>query len=212
MRMARILKWDMTYEYRAWPGPEDILAATIRRDFQSQQMEDRTDDYLLPVGRSALTFLPKIRAGKKFEIKQKIRTDAAVEIWRRIFSEKFPLNPNVQPILEAVYPSATLTEGALDTPRRLVRMLMPHAFFCRVRKTRLSLRKGACKAEITEIEALGKEAMTVALECKKLSPVADYLHAQGSPLLPNIDYGTWLRAQIKRRSSIGLVDDRRWPP
>ncbi|MBA4225561.1 MAG: hypothetical protein C0456_02930 [Hyphomonas sp.] len=200
--MGRILKWDMTCEYRAWPDQDDALAATIRRHFQSRHREDRTDDYLLPVSRCSLSFLPKIRAGKKFEIKQKIRTEGAIEIWRRILSESFPLHPNAQRVLEAVYPGARFSGGALDTPGRLVGALMPNAFICRVRKTRLTFRKGACKAEITQIEALGKETLTVALECSKLAPLADYLQKQGSSLLPNIDYGTWLRAQLKRHHSL----------
>lgn len=207
--MGRILKWDMTCEYRTWPDQDDALAATIRRDFQSRQMEDRMDDYLLPAGASSLTFLPKIRAGKKLEIKQKVRTEGEIEIWRRILSEKFPLEPSVQRVLETVYPGVRFSADALDTPGRLVRTLMPHAFVCRVRKTRLTLQKGGCKAEITEIEALGKEALTVALECSKFSPVADYLRKQGNSLLPNINYGAWLRTQLSRRPSIGLVDDRR---
>lgn len=200
--MGRMLNWNITCEYRAWPDQDDALVASIRRDFHSRQMEDRTDDYLLPVGPSSLAFLPKIRGGKKFEIKQKIRTEVAIEVWRRTLSEKFPLGPNAQRVLETVYPGARFSGGALDTPGRLVGALMPHAFICRVRKTRLTLRKGVCKAEITEIEALGKETLTVALECGKLSPVAEYLQKHGSSLLPNIDYGTWLRTQLKHRTSV----------
>ena len=79
---------------------------------------------------------------------------------------------------------------------------MRHVFICRVRKTRLIFRKGVCKAEITEIEALGKETLTFALECSKLAPLADYLQKQGSSLLPNIDYETWLRAQLTRHYSV----------
>ena len=203
--MGRLLKWNMLYEYRIWPDGADGFEDALRRSFSVVGRERRTDDYLLPIQMSSAAFLPKIRGGKKFEIKQRIRSDSSGEIWRRIVSEKFPLDPALQPVLEGVYGGAAVPARCLETPGRLLAALAPHVFVCRVSKNRTRLRSGACKGEITTAEVFGKEALTIALECRKPAPVAEFLQDVPGPLPPNTDYGAWLRGQLRQRVSLSLV-------
>lgn len=203
--MGRLLKWNMLYEYRIWPDAEDGFENALRQNFRVIGRERRTDDYLLPIHMASAAFLPKIRGGKKFEIKQRIRSDSSGEVWRRIVSERFPLDPALQSVLEGIYGGVPLPARCLEAPVRLLAALAPHVFVCRVIKNRTRLRSGACKGEITTAGVFGKEALTIALECRKPGPVADFLRELPGPPPPNTDYGTWLRGQLRQRVSLSLV-------
>lgn len=131
-----------------------------------------------------------------------------MEVWARIASQKFPLDPGLRPLLASVYPDISIPRRALDTPARLVRAVAPHAFLCRVRKRRQLYHRGACKAEITWIETFGAPAVTIALECGKPGPVLEFLDKAGDPALPNLNYGAWLRDQLRLGTTLSLVSDR----
>ena len=203
--MGRLLDWNMLHEYRVWPGKSDTFETALRRSFKITGRETRTDDYLLPVQNATGAFLPKIRGGKKFEIKQRIASDSSGEVWQRKVSERFPLDPALQPVLEYIYGGVSLPARSLETPGRLLTALAPRIFFCRVTKHRTRLRSGACIGEITHVRVFGKQALTVAVECRKPGPVAAFLEELPGPPPPNTDYGSWLRAQLRQGACLTLV-------
>lgn len=201
-------KWGRLYEYRAWPEEVEAMGLAISGSFRPVQTEQRTDDYLLPVKPSGGSYLPKIRGGRKFEVKQCLGTRSGIEIWRRVVSQKFPLDPGLRALLASIYPGIVIPRRALETPGRLVLALAPHAFLCRVRKSRQLYRKGPCKGEVTRIEAFGTPAVTIALECSKPGPVLELLDQVPNPELPNVNYGEWLRHQLRLGVSLNLIWDR----
>jgi hypothetical protein len=201
-------KGGRIYEYRAWPEEAETMASTISRSFRPSQTEQRTDDYLLPVRPCGGSYLPKIRGGQKFEVKECLGTQAGMEIWKRVVSQKFPLDPGLRGLLASIYPGVLIPRRALETPRRLVQALAPHVFLCRVRKTRQLYRKGPCKAEVTQIEAFGVPAITVALECGRPGPVLEFLDQAPDPHPPNLNYGDWLRHRLRLGASLSLVWDK----
>lgn len=200
-RLAR----ELLYEYRAWPDDADRLRPVIAGRFRPRKEESRRDDYLLPVCQASEAFLPKIRGGRLFEIKQRLSRENGIEVWKRVTSEAFPLDPALSPLLSRIYPGAELGARDLDTPGHLLGALASHVFLCPTRKKRVLFKKGGCKAEITTVEAFGLKCETVALECRRPGPVREFLEHLPDKPLPNTSYGAWLRSQLGRGVSLSLI-------
>lgn len=200
---------ETLYEYRAWPVHAGPLIDAIHNSFPFLGMEARTDDYVLPVQMKCDFYLPKIRSGTKFEIKRRLSGLGLMEIWQREVSQVFPLDPELLPLLEEMYPGAPVSRTAMGTPAHLVSALSSHSFVCRVEKTRLLYQAGPCKAEITRISLYERNALTIALESSEPGPVSDFLDNLDAPLPPNLDYGAWLRAQLRNRAAFSIVRDGR---
>lgn len=83
------------WEFRCWPPAalaHDIAALLdAAGDWQDLPHERRTDTYLLPPNRPDL--LPKLRGGKRFEIKRRLEVRDALERWTMPLSEPLPLHP-----------------------------------------------------------------------------------------------------------------------
>jgi hypothetical protein len=193
---------EILYEYRMWP--EDV---TPVRDFAAQgtsrqKVMSRTDWYIL--GETPY-LLAKIRGGRRFEIKAMIGEAGPAQLWVRTFTSRFPLAPEVRPLMREVCPDAEFTRAMLRSPDAFVSALAGHAVICAVAKTRRLFKGQDMKAELTRVRALGRTALTVAVEATALEPVNRFLEAFGQHRLPNRDYGAWLR-EVLISTTVGRSD------
>lgn len=198
---------ETLFEYRTWPDNPGAFIDAIHKNFPFLGMEERTDDYVLPVQMKCDFYLPKIRSGNKFEIKRRVSELGPMEIWQREVSQIFPLDPALLPLLEEMYPGAPVSRTAMGSPAHLVSALSSHSFVCRVEKSRMLYQAGPCRAEITHINLYQRSALTIALESSEPEPVNDFLECIEAPLPPNLDYGAWLRSQLRRRAAFSIVSD-----
>jgi hypothetical protein len=186
------------WEFRAWfangAAPANPLA-----DWSVRDEAERTDLYLVAAHQPQL--LPKLRAGERLEIKERIRVDPPLQQWRVAFGADFPLGP--APLAEAVTLIAgrgarAATEAGADT-RSFVACLTelePRLMVRTVTKHRRSFASGDVVGESTEVAVAetGATAVSIAVECADPDALREALAATGLGTWPNRDYGTWLRA------------------
>lgn len=206
---------EIFYEYRMWPDDVTPYTDAVGKGHSKVKLQSRTDWYVL--GETPY-HLAKIRGGRKFEIKSLIGEAGPAQLWVRKFSSRFPLTPDVRPLLQECCPDLEVTRAMLRSPDAFVNALAGHAVVCAVEKTRRLFRGQGMKAELTRVSALGKSAVTVAVEARQLEPVSRFVEAFRPLRLPNRDYGAWLRdilaATTVRRSDAmyfaadGLIEKR----
>ena len=200
-RMEREGWQDVRFEFRCWPLEEQ--AREIEAYFEGWESENeaaQADTYILWLRHPE--FLPKLRHGRRLEVKQRLATYGRLEEWGMALADDFPLSERSQTWLSARHKD--LTGCAVDLWASSV-----NAFICQasieadwryidVVKARRLFRDGPFYGELTRFTCGGMSFVTAAIE----SPDAPALQAvaEAPPFsgLANRSYGEFLRAAIGR--------------
>lgn len=180
------------YEFRVWPAEEEPVFRFLRRNFRLQSQRRRVDYYFLTPGEDT-SLVPKVRGGKRFEIKRFTASAEGVSISKRIMSERFPIRLGQAELNSLPLKAGGILKDDLQSADTLRKRLRGTANVWRVEKSRLKFVKGRVTAEITDVTVCGRQAVSIAFEARTREPLmrcltdADILHLQ------NRDYGNWLR-------------------
>lgn len=183
------------YEFRCWPEHPERRQATLHRRWSLESSEQRDDIYFLPSAPTAL--LPKLRDGERLEVKARLEDPGLLQLWRVELAGDFPLAPSVARRLdELLRVTAALDRTARRSAAHFLSHLAglsPRITLCTVHKARMRFRCENCLAEFTSVEALGRQATTIALEGEDPATVLSVREELGLVGLANRDYGAMLR-------------------
>lgn len=187
-------------EFRCWPSDEQFAAMERNlADWDMESEETRTDTYVLWARHPE--FLPKLRGGDTFEVKQCLASHGRMERWGLVASSGFPLGAEIRHWLarECNFAPCSMARWAHS----------PHAFLCQVSiepdwcfieatKSRRTFTLGPLRGEVTRLACSGETYLTAALESEDHALLEDIISAPPFSGLANRNYGEFLR-DITRR-------------
>ena len=172
------------WEYRVWFDDQTMTEPFDDGGWASEGEEVRTDLYVLASERRGL--LPKLRGSARFEVKERIERDGALEHWRVAVSEAFPLTAEGRtqagrivgdgPLSDAEAVSAEAVIAALEIRDQGLRLVET-----RKRRRRFHQRGGSCVGEWTlvEVPQFGATATTVGVEAADKAVLVEAVSALG---------------------------------
>lgn len=179
------------FEYRVWPGSPHVAVSRLHRFWPLTDAERRSDIYF--VHSTSNWTLPKLRSGRRFEIKRRHSDVGTVQHWSMPVSTAFPLTASqLGKFAAALGLRGRLPAVAGLSAAHLVAELGafdPSVFPQSVQKSRLIFRRGCCRAEICRVTIAGWRGLTVALEASDFLSIATAIDDLHLGTLPNRSYG-----------------------
>ena len=184
------------WEWRTFGAELGAADATFAA-LEPELVQESDEIYLLSPGTDAAV---KIRAGlMDIKLLEEVNAEG-LEQWRPAMKETFPLPrgeaDKVCAALGVTAPSPGTDAFSLDeflavlaAPERGVRAVAVH-------KRRLHYTVNECMSEVTEVEAEGKKARTLAIEAADAERVIATVHDLGLSGRVNTSYPRWLRATV----------------
>ena len=185
------------YEYRCWPDDATVFRKVLEYDFDFLKTEERVDVYL--INPNEQNYLPKIRGGDHFDIKERIGQFGRLELWTKRCNERFPIRAYWCSVLERLsFLENDLTKTA-SHPRRLVESLQDNIIVRGVNKRRRLYQRESCSAEIAQIEVEGQHFETIAFECLETGFLENFMRRFAIDL-PNAHYGQFLMSGLFKQN------------
>lgn len=185
---------DARYEFRCWPASARAQRDGLGPDWLEKAVDIRTDVYFLPPDRP--DFLPKLRGGARFQIKERLKTEAPLEFWRLSFDETLPVAPERLDFIRRVFDEPALTELAFASEAAATEALRGAAQIVPVRKNIVTFERDGCVLSFTEGVAEGENFESVGLECASPEPVLRAIGELGLEGLDNMDFGAALLPRL----------------
>lgn len=156
---------DDRYEFRCWGDDLSRQAAILTDDWREVGTDRSRATYVLG---GAERFAVKLRDGR-FEVKEKLRTEGRLELWRPVAGIAFPLSMDeLAPWLEQAFGlSGEVTAGEEDLDEAALGALLAEHTGTRllpVEKDRRRFELAGVLAEHVAVQAAGQRLETVAVE------------------------------------------------
>lgn len=178
------------WEYRCWTSQAQARSL-FAGDWQAAPAEQRQDIYLIGPDPA---FMPKLRDGRRFEIKRLLGCRQRLEYWALFMSLSLPHRPGRSPQLAA---AGMEIFGDAAQPADYLRIAAAAEswFAMPVEKSRRLFSLQGLRCEVTRVLCANREYWTFAAEAADHAPLAQLVAELPLAGLPNRNYRNFLAEQ-----------------